>query len=583
MKKRLTTHDNHAGNQQSSGISRRKFIKGAAAGTLGIAAAGILGACTGETASQSTSPAAPDSTASTGASGKYSWETPPTPIPESEITETVETDVLVIGAGMGGLCCGLKAREDGADVIIVEKMASVVGRGGSIFAMNSKFLKEKGYSIDIGTTYKKMLGYHSFRVDEDKWMLHANKSGEAMDWLIDRMTAAGSVGGSDLFPIMEQWYIDPEEIIQEYPGTHEFLGGPNGASPRDNPQQDVVDNLAAYCEDAGVQIVYETFAEQLIKDDSGRVIGVTALSPDKKYIKYLGKKGVVLATGDFGTDTEMIEKYCSWAKDAGPGGVFDGYGHKMALWAGAAWQKTTQAAPMIFCFQWVNITNQVRAFQGLLVNKKGVRYTNEDNVLSHGSLSLMSQPGNCGYAIWDTAYAADADWSVQYVDGPPVFESPQATIDHWDSLVSAGTIDQNGSGALSMNMVKCDTLEELIEQLGLPSEETLATIKKYNEFCESGEDSDWHKRKELLLPVKEPPFYGAICTPWQLTMTGGIRCNTQMQVLNEDDEIVPGLYCVGIMVGDMYANCYSTHFPGHNLGSTCLTFGYLTGQKLAGE
>ena len=85
-----------------------------------------------------------------------------------------------------------------------------------------------------------------------------------MDWLIDRMTTASSVGGSDLTPVMEHWYEDPEEINGEFPGTHEFLDGPNGKGPDDNPQQDVCDNMAAYCAKEGVDIRYQTEAKQLV-------------------------------------------------------------------------------------------------------------------------------------------------------------------------------------------------------------------------------------------------------------------------------------------------------------------------------
>ena len=546
-------------------VTRRGFIVGTAAAAGGVAASGLAGVQIADA----------DEAAATN------WETAPDPIDESLIKETVETDVLIIGAGTSGLICGLKAREEGADVIILEKMAFVVGRGGSIFAVNSRFIKEMGYTLDVGKTYKRMMGYHSFRVDQDKWLLHANRSGEAMDWLEEKMTTASTVGGNDLYPILEQWYEDPEDLNGEYPGTHEFLGGPNGSNPRDNPQQDVVDNLAAWCTAKGVDIRFNTFAEQLVKDEEGKVVGCVAKNENDEYVKYVGRNGVVLATGDFGTNKEMIAKYCPWAFQCGDGGVFDGYGHKMALWAGATWQKNEGAVPLLMCFQWINITNQVRSFQGLLVNEKGVRYTNEDNVLSHGTAAFLSQPNHRAFAIWDTAYAYDADWRVQYVGGPAVFETGDDAIAHWDNLVTAGEIDQNGSGSMSMNMVKCDTIEELVEALGLPKEEALATIERYNGFCETGVDEDYHKREGLLFPVKEGPFYGAICTPWQLSMLGGIRCDTEMRALDENDAPVPGLYVLGSLVGDMYANIYSTHFPGHNLGATCLTFGWLTGNKLA--
>lgn len=541
-------------------ITRRGFIAGTAAG---IAAAGLVGASTGAASQDGTD-----------------WKMAPTPVDESQIIETVETDVLIIGAGTSGLVTGLKAREEGAEVIILDKLPMSIGRGGSIFAFNSRFMKENGYELDPGTTYKRMMGYHSYRVDQDKWLLHANRSGEAMDWLEERMTTASTVGGNDLYPILEQWYEDPENINGEYPGTHEFLGGPNGKNPRDNPQQDVVDNLVAWCVAKGVDIRYSVFAEQLVKEED-TVVGCVAADDDGRYVKYIGRNGVVLATGDFGTDKEMIKEYCPWALQCGDGGVFDGYGHKMAMWAGAAWQKNEGAAPLLMCFQWINITNQVRSFQGLLVNENGKRYTNEDNVLSHGTAAFLAQPNHRAFAIWDTAYASDADWRVQWAGGPAVFETPEDCIAHWDNLVSAGQIDQNGSGSMDMNMVKCDTLEELVEALGLPVEETLATIERYNGFCDNGVDEDYHKRAGLLHHVKQGPFYGAICTPWQLSMMGGIRCTTEMQAMDADDKVIPGLYVVGNMVGDMYCNIYSTHFPGHNLGAACLTFGWLTGYKLA--
>ena len=131
-------------------------------------------------------------------------------------------------------------------------------------------------------------------------------------------------------------------------------------------------------------------------------------------------------------------------------------------------------------------------------------------------------------------------------------------------------------------MIKADTVEELVEKLGLPADETLKTIEAYNGYCDAGVDEEFGKRKELLLPIKKGPFYGIECTPWFLSTTGGIRCNEDLQVMNADDEVIDGLYCLGSTVGDMYTNCYSTHFPGHNLGGTCLTFGYVTGRKLAG-
>lgn len=567
----------------TNNMDRRSFLKGAFA-TGAVATAAATGAVT--LAGCAAEPKGTSAMASTGTGGTYAFETAPDPIPESDITATVDADVVIIGAGFSGLCCALSAAENGASVIMLERMDHVVGRGGSIYAMNSKLTKEKGYECsveEIAQRYKRMMGYHSYRVDGRKWMMHFNRSGEAMDWLIDRMTQASSVGGNDLTPVMEHWYEDPENINGEFPGTHEFLDGPNGLGPDDNPQQDVCDNMAAYCTEAGVDIRYNTSAEQLVKDGE-KVVGVVAKGPDG-YVRFNGTKGVVLATGDFGMDKDMLEKYIPWAAHQTEfGGIWDGSGHKMAYWAGAAVDKNETPTPMIFCFQWRSITRQVRAFQGLMVNSDGRRYTNEDNVISHGALALTHEKGHYAYAIWDDDYANEPQWqNHRYVDGPKVFETPDEVRAYWQETIDGpGTINMNGSGDIEVKMVKADTIEELVSQLDLPADETLATIEAYNGYCERGVDEEFGKRKELLLPVKNGPFYGIRCTPWFLTTVGGIRCNDEMQVMNEDNEVIEGLYCLGSMVGDMYCNCYSTHFPGHNLGGTCLTFGYVTGRRLAG-
>lgn len=570
----------------SNSMDRRSFLKGAFA-TGAVATAAATGAvaltgCAPEGKSDMASTGASEGAAKTG----YTFEIAPEPIAESDITSTVESDIVIIGAGFSGLCCALSAAENGASVTLLERSDHVTGRGGSIYAMNSKLTKEKGYECpveEIAQRYKRMMGYHSYRVDGSKWMTHFHRSGEAMDWLIDHMTQASSVGGNDLTPVMEHWYGDPEDINGEFPGTHEFLDGPNGLGPDDNPQQDVCDNMAAYCADAGVDIRYNTTAEQLVKDGN-KVTGVVAKGSDG-YVLFNGTKGVVLATGDFGMDKEMLEKFIPWAAHQTEfGGILDGSGHKMAYWAGAAVDKSETPTPMIFCFQWRSITRQVRAFQGLMVNADGKRYTNEDNVISHGALAFMGQKGHCAWAIWDDDYANEPQWqNHRYVDGPKVFETPDEVRAYWQETIDGpGTINMNGSGDIEVKMVKANTVEELVSQLGLPADETLATIERYNGYCEKGVDEEFGKRKELLLPVKNGPFYGIRCTPWFLTTTGGIRCTDHMEVMDENNEIIEGLYCLGSMVGDMYCNCYSTHFPGHNLGGTCLTFGYLTGRQLAG-
>jgi succinate dehydrogenase/fumarate reductase flavoprotein subunit len=387
-----------------------------------------------------------------------------------------------------------------------------------------------------------------------------------MDWLIDKMEAAGYQS------VIEMGNTDPEGIMTMNPGSHSWLGGSVKTAGRS--QQQVVNTLAECAQARGVQLHYNTTAVRLIRENNntGRVIAVIAKTPEDAYCVYEGKKAVVLATGDF-KDEEMVEKYCPWMLPlvkAG-GGIYRGDGHKMALWVGAAWQKTEPNAPILLGGVGP-ATQPYRAFTGLVVNKNAKRYGNEDSLRSFAGAAQMRQPDLTIFAVWDSEYAESAaPWTPigSYYGGPP--EVPvQTIIDGWEENVRVGA------------MVKAATIEELARQFGLRETALRATVDRYNGFCQKGTDEDFGKRRRLLMPVKRPPFYGEISkSPWLLSISGGLRTNIEMQVLDKNENAIEGLYAVGTIVGDMYSNIYTFLEPGHNLGATCVTFGYLVGKNIA--
>ena len=131
-----------------------------------------------------------------------------------------------------------------------------------------------------------------------------------------------------------------------------------------------------------------------------------------------------------------------------------------------------------------------------------------------------------------------------------MFDTPDDVRAYWQTVVDGpGTINMNGSGDIPVKMIKADTVEELVEKLGLPKDETLKTVEAYNGYCDAGVDEEFGKRKELLLPIKKGPFYGIECTPWFLSTTGGIRCNDNLQVMNADDEVIEGPVLPGLHGG----------------------------------
>ncbi|NLT66820.1 MAG: FAD-dependent oxidoreductase [Acidobacteria bacterium] len=523
-------------------ITRRAFMKETAAGAGIVAAAG----------------AAPGNRSG-------SFETPPPTIPADKIKRRVSAEIVVIGAGTSGLVCANAAAENGAKVVVIASSSGPVGRGGSNHAFDSKLMRKLGLTSNPSREFKAEMKCHSFMIDQDKWWLWARRSGEAMDWLIDKMEAAG------YRTVIELGNTDPEGVMTMHPGSHSWLG--DNVTKAGSSQQLVVNVLARSAQLRGVQIFYSTTAVLLIRrQNTGRVTAVIAKTPDDDYCVYEGTKAVVLATGDF-KDEEMVEKYCpdmlTLVKQGA--GIYPGDGHKMALWVGAAWQKTFPNAPVLMGGAGPG-TQPYRAFTGLLVNKHALRYGNEDSIVSFAGAAQLRQPDSTVFAIWDSEYAAQAaPWTpIGSYYGGPTEVAVQSIVEEWEENARLGI------------MIKAETIDELALKLGLPASTLKATIEKYNRFCRSKLDEDFGKRPELLIPVERPPFFGQVSrSPWLLCISGGLRTNIRMQVLDRNEQVIPGLYAVGTIVGDMYSGIYTFMEPGHNLGANCLTFGYLAGRDIA--
>lgn len=585
----MTTQKN-----QQRGSTRRDFLRDA--GLLGVtlASGGILAACgspevVSENPPASTTPeptpgaGVPDVMTADLASKKWSFEIPPDPIPESEIANTVEADVIIVGSGISGLVTANSAAEHGAKVVLISASSGPIYRGGSFHAPWSKAMEAAGLErYDVDRFFRREFSNASYRVDQDKWYKFYNNAETAINWLIDKMEAAGYRVG------FEKGNWDPDFGPMETPvGSHGFYSSESSPvwSIPGLSAEAVAKRLEVTAKESGVQIIYKTVAKQLVRENNntGRVTAVIAQGEDGKYTKYVGHKGIVLATGDFSADREMMAKYCPWAMplldDTGSqgydttfkfGGLYKGDGHKMALWVGAAWQKTVPNAPMIQG-SWVAANQPYGSHRGLVVNKLGYRYANEDMNGPLSAIQQMRQPDMAAYCIWSHVYAEQGGpWYRFGMDVRDEPIPPEQVRQEWEQAVEDGT------------MVKGDTVEEVIQKLGLPLETTLATVRRYNELCRKGVDEDFHKRPELLVPIEEGPFYGAFMSGLTfLTVCGGLRTNANMQVCDENDNPIPGLYCVGIMVGDTYANIYNFLVAGHNYGMNCLTFGYLTGKAIA--
>lgn len=563
------------------GLDRRAFLKSAMVVGATTAGMGVLSSCAPQGTASGESQKSSGDDASKDA--RYSFEDVPSPIADDEIQETVEADVVIVGAGPSGLVTALSAVEQGLDVVVFAQSGDVVARGGSNAAVSSTYLKELGLKGVTPRFLLAQLAQSGFNVDVDKWHRWFNRSEEAMNWLIDK---TANVSGLRLS--VEQSNVWEDET---YP-----LYGPNMSHCWNNDKFPIVADgqpalvlaLKDMLESAGVRLYFNVQAQQLVRGGvpngaSGRVDAVMAQKDDGSYIKFSGSKAVVLATGDFSGDREMMEKYCpeavewvqNWDMQQDPdvldkvyGGLYTGQGQKMGLWIGAGWQKTQPNAAMAATFAAPN-PNPWDAPSTLMVNDAGERFCCED--MGCGHLPYVIKHIGPVNAIYDAAYPAAHqpwhNWKNVYGEGD---QKPEEVLAAWDKKVA------------DAGMFKADSLDDLATQMKVDGSALKATVERYNELCKAGEDVDFHKRSELLTPIEVPPFYGwRKEAPMLLTVMGGLRTSIDMEVCDDEDNPIEGLYNVGTMIGDVYANSYNFLVEGQNHGMNCITFGYLTGRHIA--
>ena len=499
------------------------------------------------------------------------------PIPESEIRQTLEADVVVVGEGLAGLSCALSARQCGLDVLMVTASRGPVGRGGSIFATYSKVMEAKGFPRqDLDRFILQELEARGFQCDQQKFYQMFNRSEEAMNWCVDIVSATGAE------PVLEDANPGhPDSPTYQPPCTHTFLP-PGGTRAGIGITVCLKAFEEAYLA-AGGRVLHQTPVRDLEKTGD-RVTGVLARTPEGTYIRIKAAKGVVLATGDFSRNRKMLEVFCpqyaagffrnqdaeeDYDTGFAVGGLFKGDGHLMALRAGAAWQRTYPNAVMIQGSR-VGSSLPYGSNRSLRLNSRGERFCNEDMNGAYTAITTLREPGGAGFAIWDEAYADNTRHRRHGGKQGDPDMTPEEVRAMWQTDIDRGQV------------VRADSLEEVCRQLGLPVETAMASIARYNRLARDGYDADFHKDPEYLREIRTGPFYGGrIDARLFFTVLGGPRTNHRMEICDENDEPIPGLYCVGSMVGDFYAGCYSFRLAGENYGAG-LTFGYLTGRRLAG-
>ena len=518
-------------------------------------------------------------------------------IDEAAITETVDTDILIVGAGNGGIFAAAYAAANGLNFRVIEQNGNVQDTRHWYGAIDSAAAKEAGEKpADRAKLLSEISRYASGKCDQRVVKTWINESAAMHDfmrsiledkygWTCDFTSGAEAAWPAEnaehntdyLFPVQEHNYMASE-------------------SASGKPRNEL---LLDYIRELGYDVDFKTSLAKLEKDSTGRITGIIAQSTeDDHFIRYNANKGVLLACGGFPGNPYMMEQLdplgtsvttaCSYSP------ADKGYGIRAAVWAGANLDK--EAAPMLFdrgivapgvdggyvasdsAFGGKAFPGPIRQYNPgtqpfLKVNRNGERFANESSPYNDIVYAAAHQPGRVYAQICDANVLEDAKrfhtigCSAQTRNGGEKYFQGKV-----DEAVAAGTL------------FVCDTIEELADKLGFTGEAKdtfLATVERYNELYDKQNDEDFGKPAYRLSAIRTAPFYGCWLGASLLTTEQGIAINDKGQALDNDNKPMPGLYVTGDMSGSFFANNYPCLMAGVAMGRT-LTFAIKAIKQMGG-
>jgi fumarate reductase flavoprotein subunit len=460
----------------------------------------------------------------------------------------METDLVVVGAGTSGLASAVQATQGGAKVIVLEKQAKAGGTGlfcEGIFAAESKVQKRIGISITKEQAYKTIMDYSHWLANGSLAKAIVDKAPETIDWLDELGVKIEYVGpGGPGGPLT--WHVMAPG--PDYPHKN----------PRDFHCERMINVFKKFVTDKGGKILLETPGTNLITEN-GKVVGVVAKNKSGEVIK-IKAKAVVVATGGFANNKEMMKKYAPYP-DVIPVGQIgkDGDGIKMAWAAGAAEEGVTvmqNYRPGLAGFHPASQLIGMAVQPYFFVDPKGERYTDESNIV------LWPYSGNALQKIGGTAYSIFDDATRKF----NVEKGIELQLGEWIKQgVKLTKFDEEFAKELSRNrgnVFKANTIEELAKQLGMNPEVLKESIEKNNTYAANREDGQFFKNPKFLRPIASAPFYAVKLHPRHLGTLGGVKINAKIEALDKDGNAIPGLYVAGTDAGGMYGDSYDLLLGG---------------------
>lgn len=518
-------------------------------------------------------------------------------IDEAAITETVDTDILIVGAGNGGMFAAAYAAANGLNFRVIEQNANVQDTRHWYGAIDSAAAKEAGEKpADRAKLLSEISRYASGKCDQRVVKTWINESAAMHDFM--RSILEDKYGWVCDFTSGSEaaWPTENAEHNTDYlypVQEHNYMASESESGLARN------ELLLQYIQELGYDVDFKTSLAKLEKNSEGRITGIIAQSTeDDHFIRYNANKGVLLACGGFPGNPYMMEQLdplgtsvttaCSYSP------ADKGYGIRAAVWAGANLDK--EAAPMLFdrgvvapgvdggyvdsdtAFGGKAFPGKIRQYNPgtqpfLKVNRNGERFANESCPYNDIVYAAAHQPGRVYAQICDANILEDAKrfhtigCSAQTRNGGEKYIQGKM-----DEAIEAGAL------------FKCDTLDELADKMGFTGaakDTFLATVERYNELYDKQNDEDFGKPAYRLSAIRTAPFYGCWLGASLLTTEQGIAINEKGQALDNNNQPMEGLYITGDMSGSFFANNYPCLMAGVAMGRT-LTFAMKAVKQMAG-
>ena len=518
-------------------------------------------------------------------------------IDEAAITETVDTDILIVGAGNGGMFAAAYAAANGLNFRIIEQNGNVQDTRHWYGAIDSAAAKAAGEEpFDRAKLLSEISRYASGKCDQRVVKTWINESAAMHDFM--RSILEDKYGWVCDFTSGTEaaWPAENAEHNTDYlfpVEEHNYMASERESGLARN------ELLLQYIQELGYGVDFKTSLAKLEKNAEGRITGIIAQNmDDDHFIRYNAAKGVLLACGGYAGNPYMMQQLdplgtsvttaCSYSP------ADKGYGIRAAVWAGANLDK--EAAPMLFdrgivapgvdagyvdsesAFGGKAFPGEIRQFNPgtqpfLKVNRNGERFANESCPYNDIVYAAAHQPGRVYAQISDANMLEDAKrfHTIGCSAG-----TRKNTMEGLEKTFASA--EEKGC------FFRADTIEELADKMGFTGDAKdtfLATVERYNELYDKQNDEDFGKPAYRLSAIRTAPFYGYWLGASLLTTEQGIAINEKGQALDTNNQPMAGLYITGDMSGSFFANNYPCLMAGVAMGRT-LTFAMKAIKQMAG-